>query len=419
MRSNPFLFISIVVIFILLTDAYAFRGLSQITQNLSGRHRTGISLIFWLITAVILVWFLYLVLNYAKFEYDNFYYHITILFGAIVLFYVPKLLFNVFLLLNDIGSFFSYLLSLAKPSVAAADGEKISRADFLIKLGLVISAIPFFSILYGIWKGKYNFTVEKLVLRFPNLPSAFEGVRIVHISDFHIGSFDRKPGEVDNAVELINEQNADYVLFTGDIVNNKASELQPFISKLSKIKAKKGKYSILGNHDYGDYYEWESKSAKAENMQELYNYHEKMGFELLRNKGVRLSSGDQQIGLIGVENWGLPPFPQHGDLNKAHDAVKDLPFNILMSHDPSHWEEEVLGKKNIDLTLSGHTHGMQFAVRIPGWRWSPVSMKYKRWGGLYQEGTQKLYVNIGIGFIGFPGRVGTPPEITVFELRRG
>jgi uncharacterized protein len=419
MRSNPFLFTSIVVIFILLMDAYAFRGLSQLTQNLSNKQRTGISISYWLVTAVILVWFLWLVLNYSKFEYDNFYYHVTVLFGAIVLFYVPKLLFNVFLLLNDIGSFFSYLLSWAKPSGAAAEGVKISRADFLIKLGLVISAIPFFSILYGIWKGKYNFTVEKMVLKFPNLPSAFEGVRIVQISDFHIGSFERKPEEVDNAVELINDQDADYVLFTGDIVNNKASELQPFVSKLSKIKAKKGKFSILGNHDYGDYYEWESKAAKAENMQELYNFHEKMGFELLRNRGVRLTEGDQQIGLIGVENWGLPPFPQHGDLQKAHEDVKDLPFNILMSHDPSHWDEEVLGKKNIDLTLSGHTHGMQFAVRIPGWRWSPVSMKYKRWGGLYQEGTQKLYVNIGIGFIGFPGRVGTPPEITVFELRRG
>ncbi len=223
---------------------------------------------------------------------------------------------------------------------------------------------------------------------------------------------------VEKAIELINKQNADYILFTGDLVNNIAAEVETFVPLLKKLKARHGMYSILGNHDYGEYYKWDSKDQLRKNMEDLYAHHNSIGFRLLRNESVKLTKDGQEIALIGIENWGLPPFPQYGDLKNSLAPVKDLPFKILMSHDPSHWDAEVLNRTNIDLTLSGHTHGMQFAIRIPGWRWSPVKMKYPRWGGLYTEGQQHLYVNIGIGYIAFPGRVGTPPEITVFELKK-
>jgi predicted MPP superfamily phosphohydrolase len=209
-----------------------------------------------------------------------------------------------------------------------------------------------------------------------------------------------------------------FILFTGDMVNNIASEVKGFIPMLQKLEARQGKFSILGNHDYGEYYQWTSKEQLRQNMEDLYAHHKEIGFRLLRNESVKLQKDGEEIALIGVENWGLPPFPQYGDLTKSFEPVKDSPFKILMSHDPSHWDAEVIKNTNIDLTLSGHTHGMQFAIRIPGWRWSPVKMKYPRWGGLYTEGKQHLYVNIGIGYIAFPGRVGTPPEITVIELRK-
>ena len=417
MRGQPFNIIIILFLFIILTDLYASRGLTQVSQGLTSRQRVVILTGFWLVTAVMLIWLMWLVFSYKDFEYGRFYQNVTIFFGAMVLLYIPKLSFNVFILINDIGSVIKFLISRISNPVPD-NALKITRVDFLIKLGLIISAIPFLSILWGIWKGKYNFTVERFVLRFPNLPEAFHGIRILQISDFHIGSFYGNPDQVERAVDLINRENADYILFTGDFVNNKAEELDEFIPLLSAIKARKGKFSILGNHDYGDYFQWESMEKKKLNMEDLYSSHEKMGFRLLRNEAVKLLEKGQELALIGVENWGLPPFPQYGDLNKAMKSVKDMPFKILMSHDPSHWDAEVLGRSDIDLTLSGHTHGMQFAIRIPGWRWSPVKMRYPRWAGLYTEGKQKLYVNIGIGFIGFPGRVGTPPEITVMELRR-
>ncbi len=418
MRNQPIIIIFILLLFILLTDLYTHRGLTQIAQNFSTRQRILVLNGFWLITAIILIWLLWLVFSYKGFEYERFYHNVTIFFGVMVLFYVPKLFFNIFLFFNDIADIIKSLITGNSSYKLSSDAINISRADFLLRLGLILSAIPFISILWGIWKGKYNFTVERLVLHFPNLPGAFHGTRILQISDFHIGSFYGNPQQVERAVELINAEDADYILFTGDIVNNKATELEEFMTVLSELKARKGKYSILGNHDYGDYYQWGSKEEQQLNMEHLYTLHEKMGFRLLRNESVQLLEENQELALIGVENWGLPPFPQYGDLEKAMRKVKDTHFKILMSHDPSHWDAEVLGKKDIDLTLSGHTHGMQFAIRIPGWRWSPVSMKYRRWGGLYTEGRQKLYVNIGIGFIGFPGRVGTPPEITVIELRR-
>jgi len=243
-------------------------------------------------------------------------------------------------------------------------------------------------------------------------------LKLVHISDIHSGSFDSLEA-VQRGIDLINAQNADIICFTGDLVNNDSREIEPFIQDFKALKSKYGIYSCLGNHDYGDYKHWKSKEVKQQNLETLFKHHQAMGFKLLNNSNVELTNKGEKIVILGVENWGKPPFPQHGDLDKALKNVNNADFKILLSHDPSHWDYKVLTHPtNIDLTLSGHTHGMQFGVEIPGFKWSPIKYLYPRWAGLYQEATQYLYVNRGFGFLGFPGRVGIWPEITVIELKK-
>lgn len=265
---------------------------------------------------------------------------------------------------------------------------------------------------------RFDFTIRNVKLTFSSLPKEFDGFKVLQISDFHLGSFAHHKDKVEEAVKIINNQKADVVLFTGDFVNNVAGEAKPFISILKNIQAKYGKFTVLGNHDYGDYVPWKTPGAKTKNLELLKEIKSQIGFQLLLDETFSIYKNDSQIDLVGIQNWGLPPFPQYGDLNKALKTSDEEHFQILMSHDPTHWDEEVVGSTKVDLTLSGHTHGAQFGIEIPGWRWSPVNMRYKRWGGLYEEGKQKLFVNTGIGFIGFPGRVGIPPEIVVFELKR-
>ncbi|MCB9013223.1 MAG: metallophosphoesterase [Bacteroidales bacterium] len=417
---HPINFVIFLSVFIILVDLYAFRGFSALIGNFSSRQKIWFNSAYWIITLVALIWLVWFVLSFKSFSYEASYRNIAAFMGFFVLVYVPKLLFNAFQLVNDVSRLLAKTVAYLFPEGGAISSgvDKISRSDFLLQAGLIIAAIPFLSIIWGIWKGRYNFKVSKLSLAYPNLPASFDGTRILQISDFHIGSFAGNPEMVEKAIDLINRQDADYILFTGDLVNNIATEVVEFIPILKSLKAKKGKFSILGNHDYGEYYNWSSREQLEKNMQDLYGHHQEIGFTLLRNQSVKLQKDGEEIGLIGVENWGLPPFPQYGDLGKAITDVENTKFKILMSHDPSHWDAEVRPKSDIDLTLSGHTHGMQFAIRIPGWRWSPVEMKYPRWGGLYTEGKQNLYVNIGIGYIAFPGRVGTPPEITVIELKK-
>lgn len=418
MKIQQALFVLFIFIFIVIVDLYTYRGISRLYQHLAIRQQQFIFYSFWSITLIALLSLVYILLKFNSFPYERMYELIMLFLGFFVLFYVPKLFFNGFQIIRDTGLLLGkgFSLGLNEGSDLSETVRRISRSDLLLQIGMIVSIIPFLFIIYGIGFGRYNYKVEEVKLNFPNLPDAFKGVKIVQISDMHLGSMAGNPEKLMKAVKLINKQETDYVLFTGDIVNNTASELPDFIPILRKIEAKKEKYSILGNHDYGEYFNWESQEARVQNMNELYAYHKEAGFILLRNESVILEQEGQKIGLAGVENWGLPPFPQYGDLQKAYKGVKDLPFKILMSHDPSHWEAEVIPNSDFDLTLSGHTHGMQFGIRIPGWRWSPVKMKYPRWGGLYKEGDQYLYVNIGLGFIAFPGRVGTPPEITLFTL---
>ena len=293
------------------------------------------------------------------------------------------------------------------------------RRRFLAMIGLGIAALPFGALLYGMYKGKYNFKVLKYTLEFEDLPNSFDGYRITQISDIHSGSFDDRK-KIEYGVELIKKQNSDLLLFTGDMVNNKTEEMLPWAELFSTLDAKDGKYSVLGNHDYGDYIAWETEELKRQNLQDLKDLQKKMGFDLLLNEHRYLQKGKDRIALVGVENWGKGGFKKAGDLKKATSQINPEDFTILMSHDPSHWSEEVIhDDKHFHLTLSGHTHGMQFGIEIPGWvKWSPVKWRYKYWAGVYKELGQFINVNRGFGFLGYPGRVGIWPEITVITLKK-
>ncbi|MBM0660575.1 metallophosphoesterase [Capnocytophaga genosp. AHN8471] len=293
-----------------------------------------------------------------------------------------------------------------------------SRRKFVSTLGWGLAAIPFASILYSIFKGKYNYKVWKYTLYFDNLPKAFDGYRITQISDIHCGSFDNYE-KIRYGVELINSQKSDVILFTGDLVNNLANEVHNWKSLFATLQAPDGVFSIMGNHDYGDYSSWETPEAKQQNLEHLFQLQKQMGWQLLLNEHCYLERNGEKIALIGVENWGHGRFSKYGDLNKAMEGVNTEDFKILMSHDPTHWQEIVLPEnKDIQLTFSGHTHGMQCGIEIPGWlKWSPSQYIYKYWGGMYEEDGKYLNVNRGFGYHAFPGRLGVWPEITVIELK--
>jgi len=295
-----------------------------------------------------------------------------------------------------------------------------SRRKFISQVALGLAAIPFSGLLYGMYKGRYNYKVLKYTLHFEDLPEAFDGYKLTHISDIHSGSFDNKE-KINYAVDLVNQQQGDAILFTGDLVNNKASEMYDWKDTFAKLSAKDGVFSVLGNHDYGDYVDWETEQEKKANLDELITIQKEMGFDLLLNENRYIQKNGQRLALIGVENWGKGGFKKAGDLDKASASIQSDDFKILMSHDPSHWDEKVISHKDhYHLTLSGHTHGMQFGIEIPGWiKWSPVKWRYKHWAGIYQDKGQYINVNRGFGYLAYPGRLGIWPEITVIELKKG
>ncbi|WP_044400258.1 metallophosphoesterase [Lacinutrix sp. Hel_I_90] len=295
-----------------------------------------------------------------------------------------------------------------------------SRRKFISTVALGLAALPFGSLLYGMIQGRYNFKVLKYTLHFEDLPEAFDGYKITQLSDIHSGSFDNKK-KIEYAVDLVNEQESDAILFTGDLVNNFAAEMIPWKETFTKLKAKDGIFSVLGNHDYGDYVNWDSDALKQKNLEELYSIQKEIGFDLMLNESRFIEKDGQRIAIVGVENWGKGGFKKAGDLRKATENIKADDFKILLSHDPSHWEAEVIDDQyHYHLTLSGHTHGMQFGIEIPGWiKWSPVEWRYKHWAGIYEEKGQYINVNRGFGYLAYPGRVGIWPEITVIELKKG
>ncbi len=338
-------------------------------------------------------------------------------FGFLLTILTFKSITIIFLFSEDIFRFFSG--GYEKLFGASREFSLPQRRRFLSALALGLAAIPFGALLYGMYKGKYNFKVLKYNLEFDDLPDAFDGYRITQISDIHSGSFDNRK-MIEYGVSLINKQQSDAILFTGDMVNNKTEEMRPWADLFATLEAKDGKYAVLGNHDYGDYIPWETEELKSQNLQDLKDLQKEMGFDLLLNEHRYLTKGDDKIALVGVENWGKGGFKKAGDLQKAVSGITDTDFKILMSHDPSHWDLEVVpDEKHFHLTLSGHTHGMQFGIEIPGWiKWSPVKWRYKHWAGIYKEKGQYINVNRGFGFLGYPGRVGIWPEITVITLKK-
>jgi predicted MPP superfamily phosphohydrolase len=284
-------------------------------------------------------------------------------------------------------------------------------------IGLFSGFLPFFVILYGILRAKFRFKVHHHTIRSKLLPKSFDGLTIVQLSDLHLGSFNYRYNKIESAIEKINNLKPDYIVITGDLVNNFAWELRGWDKVFNKLESKKGKYAILGNHDYGDYSQWETPKAKLENFEAIQQFYKTIDFKLLLNEAEVRNKKNEQIAIIGVENWGKPPFKQYGDLGKATATIKDVPFKILLSHDPIHWEEEVKDKTDIALTLSGHTHGMQAAFQFKNLQWSPIKYKFKHWAGLYKHNKQYLYVNRGLGWLGFPARIGMRPEITFIELK--
>jgi len=420
MKASAFLIIPL-LIFMLIVDLYTYRGLKPLINKIPNAFvRKIFKQLYWLISIGMFAAFVLFFLRIKYVLRAEAYVYFSYLIGAFALFYIPKFVLILFVLLKDVQKAVSWLIRALtnvkkENKFESKSKRKMERSEFLYQMGLVLAAIPFASILYGVTKGKFKFRIMHESLNFPNLPKAFQGLRIVQISDIHLGSFNKNFEKIEKAVELINEQKPDIILFTGDLVNNFAEETEGWAPILDKMEAPMGKYSILGNHDYGDYSHWPSPEDKADNLKRIKDFHKKIGFKLLLNETERLRINDDEIALIGVENWGKPPFPQHGDLDLAMKNTDDLSFKLLMSHDPSHWEQKVLDT-DIDLTFAGHTHGMQFGIERAGIKWSPVQYKYPRWGGLYNEGKQFIYVNRGFGYIGFPGRIGMPPEITLIEL---
>jgi len=417
MRNNPFLVLTIFSIILITIDAYSWWGLTKIIHDFSTKIKRIITVAFWIVPVLIIGGMIFVFSMRSQIDPAHFMSYFYYISGPLILFYVPKLVFVIFNIFDDIiFSVRKFVFHKVKKSVHNQDVKNITRRKFLNQAGIVFAGVPFISLAYGITSGRFNFTVRKINLNFPNWPKKLNGFKIVQISDFHMGSFFNQIDIIKETVDLINQQQADLLLFTGDFVNNVSGELEPFVKTLQNLQAGTGIYSVLGNHDYGDYVRWNSESDKQKNLERLIQLQKEIGFDLLLNESRKIELDGEKIELIGVENWGLPPFPQYGDLNKALKNTEKETFKILMSHDPTHFSAQVQDKTDIDLTLSGHTHGAQFGIEIPGWRWSPVMRRYKHWGGLYNEGSQKIYVNTGIGFIGFPGRVGMPPEITVFEL---
>ena len=398
-------------LFLLVIEIYAYQAIKTLMK------------IRWMLIAysvVSLLLLIFIVYSFTQFDRSVGQTKQTMFtMGLMLVVYLPKIVIAVVLLGEDVfrlvaGSINYFIDNNAKATFLP------SRRKFVSQIGLGLAAVPFMSLIYGIFEGKYNYKVIKQAIYFPDLPDAFDGFTITQISDVHSGSFD-DPEKISHAIDLINEQNSDLILFTGDIVNTHAKEMHPWIESFNKIKKHKyGKYSVLGNHDYGEYVTWPSQVAKDENFEDIKKLYGQIGFTLLLNEHTFVEKDGAKIAIVGVENWGHN-FKQAGDLNKAAQHLSKEDFKILMSHDPSHWNQIVQhDDKHFQLTLSGHTHGMQFGIEIPGYfKWSLAQYVYKQWAGLYENLGRYVYVNRGFGFHAYPGRVGIMPEITVIQLIKG
>jgi len=402
MRSFSYFTIVLLCMAILLVDIFAFYWLLSITKPIDQIFiKNSIYIAFWIFTIGLITSILILKVRMDDIDPRRKQLLVSSLYGLTVSSFIPKIIFVIII------------------SILFFTNQALTEKTSLIVVpvfGLFSVFLPFFIIVYAVFRSLYRFKVHHLKIKVKDLPENLVGLRIVQISDLHLGSFNFRYHILDRAIALINHLKPDLIFFTGDLVNNHAWELKGWDVVLNKLKAKKGKFSVLGNHDYGDYSDWKSPKAKKANHALIKHFYDKIDFKLLLNENQIIEIDGEQLAIIGVENWGKPPFKQYGNLNEALDALEDLPFKILLSHDPSHWSEEVIEKTNIFLTLSGHTHGMQAGINLKSKKWSPIKFKYKHWAGLYNHYDQYLHVNRGLGWLGFPGRVGMRPEITFIEL---
>ena len=399
---------------ILVIDLYIFWVLKGTYKVKSIFWRVLLSVLFWTIP---LLSVFYMVMNayYDVKSFNKLLHTFTRTFIFII--YVGKLLMIIPFLMDDFWRWGRFLWERQFKSVKGTFQPQ--RKKFLINLGAILGSAPIGILTYGVIRNPYRYQLFKETVPIPNLPNDLSGLRIVQISDIHAGSFNFKD-PVKNAISLINAQKPDLVFFTGDMVNDRAEEMENYMDVFNKIKAKYGVFSVLGNHDYGDYVRWPSPEDKAANLERMKEVHKELGWQLLVNENRILEIGQAKVAVLGVENYSVVRrFPRYGKLEKAYQGAAHTDLKLLLSHDPSHWDAQVVPQfKDIDITFSGHTHGMQFGVEIPGWiKWSPIKYLYTQWAGLYQKDHQYLYVNRGLGFIGYPGRVGILPEVTLLELQ--
>lgn len=416
---NKLVLIPIIALLFLLIDWYVFQGIKFLIHSFSAPTQRFLKYTYWCITILTLIAFLiYHFVNVDAYSKSA---RMFLLVGVFIN-YIAKLFFVVFLLIDDFVRLIRYIASLFSSETTSSEGisdhsSKISRSDFLVKTAAVAASVPLVGMSWGIISGAHDYRVRRIKLPLANLPKAFHGMKIVQVSDIHSGSFWNKTAVL-GGVEMLMNEKPDMVFFTGDIVNNRAEELADWISVFSKVKAPHGVYSVFGNHDYGDYVAWDSPQQKAKNLIDLAAMQKAMGWKLLMNENKIIEVSGEQIAVVGIENWGAKArFPKYGKLSEAIKGTENIAIKLLLSHDPSHWQAEVLPLfPDISAMFSGHTHGMQFGVDIPGIKWSPVQYVYDEWAGLYQQKGQYLYVNRGFGYIGYPGRIGMPPEITTIEL---
>jgi len=410
---GPIIFLSIFLLISLLLHWYVFQGFKTLISDWENTsYRTIAYYIYWVGATVVMTIIIYAFIRIIiEGEIRP---QIQYFLNVFLTVTTTQLVFILFMLGEDI-----YRSAMAGINYFSGESHPYlpSRRKFITQLGMAVAAVPFTGFIYGIVKGKYNFKVHREIVYFPDLPDDFDGFTIVQLSDIHAGSF-RDYQAVQRGIDLAKNQNADMFVFTGDLVNHKAEEIEPMLEQFKEINAPYGQYSILGNHDYGDYVSWPSKAAKEANFAKVKKQHELMGYKLLLDENVTIKKGNSQIRLLGVENWGVG-FKSKGDLSKALQGVNEDDFKILLSHDPSHWDQEVKNHPSkINLTLSGHTHGMQFGIELPGVKWSPAQYRYPNWAGLASSMGRFLYVNRGFGYHAFSGRVGIWPEITVLELKK-
>lgn len=404
MKSYSIFTILLLCLTILIIDILAFYWLHSILQHVSAPVLKSILYFsFWLFSIGLITSIIILKIRLDKIHPQRKQLIISSLYGLTISSFIPKI---IFVIIISILFFTNYAVSNTESLV------------LIPLIGILSGFLPFFVILYGIFRSLYRFKIHHSNIECKVLPENFDGLRIVHISDLHLGSFNFKYAILERAVNLINQLQPDLIFFTGDLVNNFAWELKGWTEVLSKLSANKGKYAVLGNHDYGDYSKWETTQKKKSNLESIKYFYKKIGFKLLLNESDILEIKGEKIAILGVENWGNPPFKQYGDLKKAMINTDDISFKLLLSHDPTHWAEEVVQHTNIALTLSGHTHGMQAGINLKNKKWSPIKYKYKHWAGLHKEHNQYLYVNRGLGWLGFPGRLGMRPEITFIKMEK-